>query len=197
MTIASHTDRPVLARRLKALGTRMDTTHASELFRFINLEFSKDDDIVSGVGALSANGRWNLAGTMTLSYTSLTPETALAEALAHVRYYNLPESKAMPRVLVALDLKARRVLDLRRGTVRKALRLSENMIRRGNWRHDNQTGVEAITQAWGFTFAQAGFEVVIVPSAAHDKGTNVLIYPKNLLSGTRFVVKTTVQWLKP
>jgi RES domain-containing protein len=191
-----HPGRPVLALRLTALGTKMDATLASELFRFINPRFSKAADIVSGVGALNADGRWNLAGAMTISYTSLAPETAMAEALAHARYYRLPLSKALPRVLVALDLKASRVLDLRKGAVRKALKLSEHAIRHCDWRRDNQTGAEAITQAWGFAFAQAGFEAVIVPSAAQRKGTNVLTYPANLLPGSHFRVKTTVKWPK-
>jgi CheY-like chemotaxis protein len=184
-----------LRTELHALS-KFDTTFASELFRFINPLYSKAGDIVSGAGSVSANGRWNLAGAMKLSYTSLAPETALAEALAHVRYYRLPESTALPRVLVALDLKVGRALDLRRGAVRRALRLSENAIRRGDWRHDNQTGAEAITQAWGFTFAQAGFEAVIVPSAADAGGTNVLVYPGNLLAASHFTVKETVKWPK-
>ncbi len=120
----------------------------------------------------------------------------MAEALAHVRYYNLPKSKALPGVLVALDLKASRVLDLRTGAVQKALKLSQRTIRRGDWRRDNQGGVEAITQAWGLTFAQAGFEAVIVPSAAHPNGTNVLVYPDNLLAGSYFRLKTPVKWPK-
>jgi len=166
------------------------------LFRFIDPQFSKAEDIVNGVGALKANGRWNLAGTTKLSYTSLTPETAMAEALAHVRYYHLPKSKALPRVLVALDLKASRALDLRTSAVRKALKLSEDVIRRGDWRRDNRTGAEAFTQAWGFAFAEAGFETIIVPSAADEKGTNVLVYPDNLLASSSFHVKKPPEWPK-
>ena len=196
MRPAPHPDRPALAARLKALGTKFDTTLASELFRFINPRFSKAEDILNGVGALKADGRWNLAGAMNLSYTSLEIETALAEALAHVRYYNLPESTALPGVLVAVDLKASRVLDLRTGAVQKALKLSERTIRRGDWRRDNQGGAEAITQAWGLTVAQAGFEAVIVPSAAYPNGTNVLVYPDNLLPGSNFRVKTPPEWPK-
>lgn len=196
MTPAPHPDRPVLATRLKTLGGKFDTTVSLVLFRFIDPQFSKAEDIVNGVGALKANGRWNLAGAMKVSYTSLTPETAMAEALAHVRYYHLPKSKALPRVLVALDLKASRALDLRTSAVRKALKLSEDTIRGGDWRRDNRTGTEAFTQAWGFIFGQVGFETVIVPSAADQKGTNVLVYQDNLLASSYFRVKKPPEWPK-
>ena len=151
-------------------------------------------DIISGMGAMRAAGRWNVAGAARLSYTSQAPDTALSEALALVNYYRLPVSKALPRVLVALRLKATRGLDLRDGEVRKALILSENTIRKLDWRAENQKGAEAVTQAWGHAFAQAGFEAAIVPSAADSVGANVLIFPDNLAAGGKFTVVSEVKW---
>ena len=160
----------------------------TDLFRFIDPQFSKAEDIVSGTGALHAAGRWHLAGSTLLSYTSFAPDTALAEAMAHVNYYRLPLAKALPRVLVALRFKARRVLDLSDGKVRQALKLSEATILKMDWRATNQYGAEALTQAWGRAFAEAGFEAVIVPSAADTHGANVLIFPENLQPGSRIEV---------
>lgn len=194
MKIMLHPDRTKLTARLKGLGTSLDTNFSGDLFRFINPAYSKAGDIVNGAGALHANGRWNLKGTARLSYTALMPQTALAEALAHVDYYGLPRSKALPRVLVALSIKVQRVLDLRNGHVRKALILSEDTIRKLDWRAENQNGHEAITQSWGHAFANAGFEAVIVPSAADANGSNVLIFPENLQAGSRFEVLDEVKW---
>ena len=104
------------------------------------------------------SGRWNTKGATRLSYTALTPDTALAEAFAHVNYYSLPPNKALPRVLVALKFKGVRILDLRDGKVRKSLVLSKHTIHRLDWRAENQNGREAITQAWGQAFANAGIE---------------------------------------
>ena len=184
----------ILADCLKALGTSCDSTFEGELFRFINPTYSKSADIINGAGALQSNGRWNLKGPPRMSYTALSPQTALAEALAHVVYYGLPMSNALPRVLVALRLKAKRVLDLRSGSIRKTLRLSDGTIRKFDWRSENQKGREAITQAWGAAFGLAGFEALIVPSAADASGANVLVFPDILNAGSRFGVINEVKW---
>jgi len=194
MRISPHPARAELAARLRALGDTLDTSFEGELFRFIDPRFSKPAQIVDGVGALRVAGRWNLRGVARISYTSLAPETALSEALAHVTYYRLPRTKALPRVLVALRLKAGRVLDLRVGTTRTRLRLAESTIRGLDWRSENRRGREAVTQAWGAAFAQAGFEAVMVPSAADSNGTIVLVFPENLSAGSRFCVEDDVKW---
>ncbi|WP_395746578.1 RES family NAD+ phosphorylase [Prosthecobacter sp.] len=181
-----------MEQRLKAIGQTCDVSCGEMLYRFVNPAYSKAADIVNGAGALHASGRWNTRGAARLSYTALTPETALAEAQAHVRYFALPPSKALPRTLVALKFKAGRVLDLRDGKVRRLLRLSEDTIRHLDWRAENQSGRESITQAWGKAFAGAGFEAVIVPSAADSSGANVLVFPENLLPGSQFKVDQEV-----
>ena len=194
MKITAHPDTAKLTERLKALGAGHDAAFDGELFRFINPTYARSADILDGAGALHANGRWNLKGATRLSYTALAPQTALAEALAHVHYFRLPVHKALPRVLVALQLKAKRALDLRDGSMRKALRLSEDTIRRLDWRAENQKGQEAITQAWGKAFAKAGYEAVIVPSAADTDGANVLVFPENLQASSVFKVMSEVKW---
>lgn len=194
MMFTAHPQAPRLTERLQTLGTGHDSPFDGELYRFINPTYSKSSDILDGAGAMHANGRWNVKGAVRLSYTALAPQTALAEALAHVNYFRLPINKALPRVLVALRLRAKRVLDLRDGHVRKTLRLSEDTIRNLDWRAENQHGDVAVTQAWGSAFAAAGFEAAIVPSAADASGANVLVFPKNLHAGSRFDVVSEVRW---
>lgn len=189
-----HPDRAKLATRLTTVGKSFDVAFDGSMYRFINPVYSNAADIVSGAGALYASGRWHLKGMARLSYAALAPETALAEVLAHVRYYALPVTQAMPTVLVALRLKVRRVLDLRDGDVRRHLRLSETTIRTLDWRAENQRKGEAISQAWGRAIAMAGFEAVITPSSADRSGANVLIFPENLLPGSSFVVENEVKW---
>ena len=194
MKISPHPDKKRFAARLKVIGRDFDMKMEGVLFRFINPRYSTATNVVNGAGAMHADGRWNLKGAARLSYTATTPDTALAEALAHVNYYRLPLANALPRVLVGLQLKARRVLDLRDGKVRNALKLSEAKIRELDWRAENQKGMEAVTQAWGTAFARAGYEAVIVPSAANPGGANVLVFSENLLPGSWFQVTNEVKW---
>jgi RES domain-containing protein len=194
MNFEPHPDRHTFADRLGALDHRYTVQFEGDLFRFIDPRFSRPSDIVDGKGALHAAGRWNLPGVSRLSYAALSPQTALAEALANVNYYRLPLAMALPRVLVALRLKAARVLDLREGVVRRALGISQATIRKTDWRLTNQKGREAVTQAWGQLFAAAGFEAVLVCSAADTDGYNVLGFPENLLPGSRFELIGEIVW---
>ncbi len=197
MKIAPHPAQHTLMAKLASVGVGLDAAFSGPLFRFINPTYSKRAHIVDGVGALHAAGRWHPLGAMRLSYSATSPLTALAEALAQANYYNLPPARALPRVIVALQLDARRVLDLRLGEVRRTLRLSAATMQKTDWRAENQQGREAITQAWGRAFAAAGFEAVIVPSAADAAGANVLVFPDNLRAGSRFEVDSEVIWPAP
>ena len=194
MKIVLHPSRPIFASLLSNLGAHGNVTFDGDVFRFIHPQFSKPAGIVSGIGALHAAGRWNIAGSYRLSYTAVAPETALAEALAHVRYYNLPLSNALPRVLVALHLKASRVLDLTGAGIRRSLKLSLKDIFSCDWRNENMNMRESMTQAWGAVIAKAGLEAVIVPSTADSRGQNLLVFPENLLPGSEYNVVGTVKW---
>ena len=93
-----------------------------------------------------------------------------------------------------MRLRATRVLDLREGALRRRLRLSLAAIRATDWRRENRQGREAPTQAWGAVLAAAGFEAVVVPSAAAPTGVNVLVFPANLTAGSAFCVDREVRW---
>lgn len=195
LTVTPHPKRAAFLRRTLALDCAFDRPSTWELFRFINPRYSSAADIVSGEGARHAAGRWNPPQSpFRLSYTALTPETALAETFVQPRYYRQPVGTALPRVLVNLRLEATRVLDLREGAVRKRLGLSLQTIRQTDWRRDNQGRQEAVTQAWGAAFEAAGFEAVIVPSGTEQGGDNVLVFPANFQPGSRCEVVNEVQW---
>ena len=195
LTVTPHPERAVFLRRAQALGRAFDRPGTWELFRFINPRYSAAADIVSGEGARYAAGRWNPPQSpFLLSYTALSPETALAETFAQAHYFRQPVGTALPRVLVSLRLEATRVLDLREGAVRKRLGLSLRTIRQTDWRQDNQGRQEAVTQAWGAAFEAAGFEAVIVPSGTERGGDNVLVFPANFQPGSRCEVVNEVHW---
>lgn len=121
-------------------------------------------------------------------------ETALLESLAHTNYFQLPVHTALPKVVLALDLRVSKSMDLRNGSLRQALALSLNTIQTTDWIAENQEGRTAITQAWGVALCQAGVEALITPSAAKSDGANVIIFPENLLASSKFELLTPVKW---
>jgi len=61
-------------------------------------------------------------------YLSLSWEVAAAEAVAHQRYFGIPEHAALPRTFVGVRLGLARVLDLSNGRLRQRLGFSVRKI---------------------------------------------------------------------
>lgn len=118
----------------------------------------------------------------------LTPRTAMAEALAEVRYFGVPEHSAMPRTFVAVFIKLSLVLDLTQSAVRKQLRISESRMLRADWRRDMRSGKFPITHLLGQAAIDAGFEAVLVHSAQDQGGCNIVIFPDNLSKTSALLV---------
>ena len=194
MAITEHPDYGVLEIRLQKL-TGKAVSLSRRVFRMIEPEYYQDQDIVSGVGGFKSCGRWNLSGRFHCSYMSCTPETALEEVLAASRRKNLPDATALPRVLVCVDVKLQRVLDLTDGQVRQRCRVSDKRMVSERWWREIFYDREALTQALGRAAASAGFEGIVVPSAAdRPHGVNVIVFTYNLLAGSRVDVITPISW---
>ena len=98
-------------------------------------------------------------------------------------------SEALPRVLVALEVRLVETGDLTSGTARKRLRVSRRRMRAEPWRRSQEGGREALTQAIGRAAFEAGFEALIVPSAADPAGANLVVFPGRLSPGSRLTVR--------
>lgn len=151
-----------------------------ELYRSASPKYANKDDLITGAGSKAAGARWNPPGSFHTVYASLEVETAVAEALQHFRYYGLPVSKAMPRVIVALEAKLERVLDLCDGGVRRLLGVSEKRILTEPWREEQKKGQEALTQTLGRLAFELDLQALLVPSAARRGGSNLILFPANL-----------------
>jgi RES domain-containing protein len=158
------------------------------VFRSVTPRYATSSDLLSGQGARKHGERWNPPASFATVYTSLTPETALAETLAHYRHYRIPESQAMPRVFVAISVSLERVLDLTVGGVRHALGVSLVRMRREAWRRAQSAGREALTQAIGRAAFEAGLEGLVVPSGPDAAGKNLVVFPASLRRQSRLVV---------
>jgi RES domain-containing protein len=155
-------------------------TWSGTVYRSTSPKYASRDDLATGAGAKAAGGRWNAPGSFHTIYAALEPETALAEALAHFRRFRISLSSAMPRVLAALEVKLNRVLDLRIGVVRNTLRVAQARLSAEQWWKKQKLGREALTQALGRLAWEAGWEGMLVASAARRRGNNLLVFPGNL-----------------
>jgi RES domain-containing protein len=143
------------------------------LFRFQTVDFPAPKDVLSGEGARWRGGRWNPPGLTTL-YGSTTDTTALEECKANDRYYGV-ETKS-PRLLVAIESRLTRVLDLTSPATRRALDVTLTELAAEDWRKLLAAGKESFTQAIGRAVAAAGGSGLLARSATVQRGVNVIIF---------------------
>jgi RES domain-containing protein len=175
-----------LKSRLKRL-VPLATAFAGTAYRSSTPPYAIEDDLLTGEGSKRNGGRWNPPG-IAVVYASLTPEVAMAETLAHNRYYGIAIEEAMPRTFVAIEATLQFVLDLREGGVRQRLQVSEERILSVDWRKEVRAGREPIAQMIGRAAHETDWEGLIVPSAAAPNGHNLLIFPDKLLAGSSITV---------
>ena len=157
------------------------------VYRSSTPRYATESDIVTGEGSRRWGGRRNPIGVAVV-YSTLTPETAMAETLASNRYFGEPIEVSMPRTFVAVRAKLKTVLDLRDASLRRRLRLSVAKLLLIDWRMEMYAGHEPLTQTFGRAAHATGWEGMIVPSGADHAGHNLLIFPDRLAAGSRITV---------
>lgn len=180
---------PTLQVPLRLLGAVHRCREASAgwagvAFRSCSPRYARGGDLLSGEGSRRWGGRWNPPGRFAAVYAALDAETALGESLAMVRYYGLPEHRAMPRVFVGLEIRLGVVLDLGDGAVRRRLGVSQQRMVEEDWRAGFGTERLGVTQLVGWAAYAAGFGGMLVPSAARAGGVNIVVFPANLGPGS-------------
>jgi len=192
MTITPHADYPAIRARLDRLVPKAISVQ-KHVYRMINPHYCKTAAVLNGIGGMRADGRWNIKSRFHCTYTSCSPETALAEVLNASRRKGLPDETALPRVLVCLAVNVRKALDLTDSSVRRNARIGHQRMMDEPWWIENQAGREAWTQAIGRAAAGIGFEAIITPSAADPAtGVNVIVFPENLDRTSHWALVTPV-----
>ena len=172
---------------------------SGHFFRFQTIQFPAGRNILSGTGARHRGGRWNPPGLAAL-YGSTTDTAALEEAKANDRYYGL-ETKT-PRLVVAIEAKMGKMLDLTSPGIRRQLGITLAELSGEDWRkllqsgqemHPTrlaaplsrgrrsgtllQSGQESLSQALGRAAASTGASGLLVRSTAVHQAHNVILFP--------------------
>jgi len=161
---------------------------AGEFYRAAGPRRITAAEILSGVGASIAGGRWNPLGVMKVVYLSVKPETALGESVEHFRRNNLPVWKGMPKVVVGVRVSVARSLDLTATGLGGDLPESLAVLMAEDWRAIMERGDEATAQAFGRAAFQAGVQALLVPSKPDPTGVNVLVFPERLTAADALAV---------
>ncbi len=91
------------------------------------------------------------------------------------RYYGVVTKS--PRLLVAVEARLTRVLDLTHPGIRRALDLTLAELAAEDWRKLLAAGRESLTQVLGRAVADAGGSGLLARSAAVKRGVNVVVFP--------------------
>lgn len=193
--MVNHKDSARLKTRLQKLLT--DAINWEGIgYRSASTQYASKKDILTGKGSQFAGGRWNPLGSFPTVYLSLDHKTAFAETFAHTSHFGFEPHDVLPRTFISATLKLHRILDLTDLSVRKKLNISQAKMLTLAWRQKQDAGEEALTQAIGRIAREVGFEGLLVPSAAHKGGKNIIYFADSLLPGSTAMVMNSEK-LKP
>jgi len=138
----------------------------------------------TGVGSVLVGARWSVIELMPTVYASTDPDTLNAEAYHKGRRYGWTQADFNAQLKIGMHWELQRVVDLTLPRTLRALRVSRRDILSCDWVAEQSSGREALTQA----IARAAFEHLaeglVVPSARHRGGINVVYYPTHRQPGT-------------
>jgi RES domain-containing protein len=149
----------------------------------VTIDYATEAELLSGEGSGKHGGRWNPKGINSV-YASDSPETALAETLAHYRYYGIPIWNTMPRHFAAVDASLHNLLNLASGEVRRRIGISRKTMLDCDWRKEIASGSEPVSQLIGRVCFDLKYEGLIAPSSTSTGGLNLVWFPENLISAS-------------
>jgi RES domain-containing protein len=155
------------------------------IYRVTTLKYRDPRIILFGEGSYRNGGRWNAIESFRSVYGSTDAVVALAEQQASAQYANLPYPFRETRLVVALDVELSRVIDLTADATLTILGVSDEELRREDWRKVQAQGFESFTQALGRAIFAAKGEGLLVRSARVENGTNLAYFPENKSRGSK------------
>ena len=152
-------------------------------FRNVAQQFATQQTILSAKGSLLAGGRFNFRGAFPVLYLSCDLHTCLEETTQAFRQSGSTVAQALPRTVVGIEVGLNRVLDLTAPMQRRRLGVTKASLTGADWvMTQDAENREALTQELGRLARNAGFEALLVPSAALPRtGKNLVIFSEQLL----------------
>jgi RES domain-containing protein len=163
----------------RRLNESLFQPYKGTIYRLTTLKYRDPRAILLGEGSYRNGGRWNAIESFRAVYGSTDAVVALAEQQASAQYANLPYPFRETRLVVAVDVDLWRVVDLTNAETLEALGISEEELRREDWRKVQEQGFESYTQALGRALFEAKAEGLITRSARVEHGTNIAFFPEN------------------
>jgi RES domain-containing protein len=168
------------------------------VFRSVPLEFARPDQIVDGIGAMQAGGRWNPPRTMRVLYCSLNPGTAAEESMRLFEGAGFNGVRVKPRLIVGIRYRLRFVLGLEK-VLSECAGLDLDQLMEEDWKSFNDKGSETCGQALGRALFHSNVEGFLTPSARVTGAMNLVVFPENLRKASRQTVLEEADlraWLK-
>jgi RES domain-containing protein len=155
------------------------------IYRVTTLKYRDPSEILRGEGSYQFGGRWNAIESFRAVYGSTDDVVAFAESKSNAEYANLPYPFRETRLVVAVHVNLSRVVDLTAAETLETLGISEEELRREDWRKVQEQGFESFTQALGRALFEARAEGLVAHSARVEDGINIAYFPENKQGGSK------------
>lgn len=156
------------------------------IVRNVGSKYATQRDFFSGSGAGMWGGRWNPVGLEAI-YASLDVITATHEAYQNFVAFGFPLTTIEPRGTAGAKVSLPKVLDLTDPKVRARIGFSLAELVNEDWKSIQASGEESWTQAIGRGAKAARFDALIVPSARHTSGKNIVILNNKSTQGVKIM----------
>jgi RES domain-containing protein len=177
--MVSHADYADLLKRVQRAITTASAFRGT-LYRACDPTYANTRDLLTGEGSRKAGGRWNGPGTFATVYLAQSVEGSIAESLGLPGVFGFDPTKRLPLTLVAVESRLEVVLDFTDPRVRRVVGVTIAEMNACDWRGENASGNESITQAMGRAAFESGMHGILVPSAVKRTFRNLNVFPANL-----------------
>ncbi len=138
----------------------------------------------TGLGSALAGARWSVRKLMPTIYASTDPATLAAEMNYKGIKYGWTPASFNPQLIIGMQWEIQKVVDLTLPATLAALKVKEADLLVCDWDAEQNAGREPVTQAVARAAFERLAEGLIVHSARHTGGVNIVYFPSHRLDGT-------------